>query len=137
MLKKFILLLLAVLLLSSCASANPYELTFNPDGSDEMSLLYSDGNFEVYSMGGLMMCTVDDEPMMLEMALKEGIIYSGDLVKSAEEDTTNEKMTATAYMDEGTEYHYETFNLIVPESQDGKTRIYFTSADVTFRNLFQ
>jgi len=133
--KRFTLLLIALLLLTSCASPNPYELTFTPDGSEELSLIYSDGNYEVYSMGGLMMCTFDGEPMMLEMALHESKISLYDILESAEKDTEREDMIAVGNTNGGLEYRYETFNMIIPEAQEEKNRVYFVPTHITSADL--
>ena len=128
-------LLLLCVLLSSCSSANEYNLTYTPDGSGNIEYIYYDDERVVYVVGGLMMAEVDGSAKMLEMALKEGDITVSDILASAEKDAENGDLSVDTYPDGSKDYRYEGFTLVSLNTHLGNRDIYFVPAGMGYYDV--
>jgi len=131
----FVVILLCALMLVSCSSANEYSLSYTPDGSDTVEYIYYTDEQVVYVIGGMMMCEIDGESKMLEMALKDGDVTIDDIITSAETDLENKEIDHTDYTDGSREYHYDGFDLIKLNTHLGNHDIYFVPSSMSYYDV--
>ncbi len=131
----FVLILLCALMLVSCSSANEYGLAYTSDGSDTVEYIYYTDEQVVYVIGGMMMCEIDGESKMLEMALKDGDVTIDDIITSAETDLENKEIDHTDYTDGSREYHYDGFDLIKLNTHLGNHDIYFVPSSMSYYDV--
>ena len=131
----FVAILLCVLTLVSCASANQYGLAYTSDGSDKIEYIFYTDEQVVYVIGGMMMCEINGGSKMLEMALNEGDITIDDIITSAEADLDNKDIEATEYPDGSKEYHYDGFNIVKLNTYLGSRDIYFVPSGMSYYDV--
>ena len=129
------ILLVLVLVLTACSSANVYQLTYNSDGGSAVEYIYYTDTQVVYVVGGMMMCEIDGSSKMLEMAFKDGDITIDDVINSAESDVKNKKIEYTEYPDGSREYHYDGFDLIKLNTYEGSRDIYFVPSSMSYYDV--
>jgi hypothetical protein len=138
---KWLCALLAVILISlslcSCTKTNIHGLSFTPDGGEETLLIHMSDGYEVYLHGGLALCTIEDSPKLLEMALDDGDITPNAILESAEEDSAKEKLYAIKDLEGRTVYKYEGFDLATFTAEDGAIIICFAPKDSDERALWK
>jgi hypothetical protein len=138
MLKRFFalfLVLACIVPLSACSNANEFELTFNFDENGKKEYIHYTDECIVYVVSGLMMCTVDGNPKMLEMALHDGDITVEAILDSAKKDAENGDMKFTEYPDGSVEYHYDGFNLVRLNAISGSKDIYFLPKSMGYNDV--
>ncbi|MBQ3229959.1 MAG: hypothetical protein IJO64_04745 [Clostridia bacterium] len=138
MLKKALLCILALLFclsFASCAKSNVYNLSYSSDGSEKIDYIYFEDDFAVYVIGGLMTAEIENEPMLLEQALTEGNISVSELLASAEEDASNNKLERVSYPDGSVQYNYEGFVMLRLNTYTGLRDIYFLPVGMGYYDI--
>ncbi|MBO5869349.1 MAG: hypothetical protein J6Q89_01240 [Clostridia bacterium] len=133
--KIFITLLVCLLALTSCSSANEYKLAYNSDGGSAVEYIYYTDAQVVYVVGGLMMCEIDGSSKMLEMALKDGDITIDDIIASADSYVKGKDIECTEYPDGSKEYHYDGFDIIKLNTYEGNHDIYFVPSSMSYYDV--
>ena len=129
-----------VLTLTSCTRMNEHGLAYTPDGSKSKSLIYSNEDYytdfrSVYVIGGMMMCKIDGEPKMLEMALIEGDLSIDDILSAAEEDLADGDIECTEFPDGSREYHYDGFDIVKMNTHLGNRDVYFVPSEMGYADI--
>lgn len=131
----FVAILLCALTLVSCYSPNQFGLAYTSDGSDNVEYIYYTDEQVVYVIGGMMMCEINGESKMLEMALNDGDITIDDILTAAETDLENKEIDHTDYTDGSREYHYDGFDIIKLNTHLGNHDIYFVPPSMSYYDV--
>ncbi len=135
--KRLLALVLAVLslCLCSCSKANEYGLSFAADDSGRSMIYFDDMGRAVIVEGGIMTINLSGETVLLEKALTDGDVLVSDILESARQDAEDEDIEMTEYPDGSLEYHYETFDLVVLNTFNGKRDICFIPTNLSYYDM--
>jgi len=137
MFKKTIVILLVAfsLFLCSCSGANDYGLSFTADDSGRSIIYFDEMERAIIVEGGIMTVEIDGETELLEVALTDGDILMADILAIAREDVEDGDIELTEYPDGSLEYHYDTFDLVVLNTYNGKRDICFIPKELSYYDM--
>ncbi len=137
MVKKLLVLLSILIMLSLCACSdtNKYGLSFAADKSGRSIIFFDELERAVIVEGGIMTVEIDGDTFLLESALNDGKVVLEDILSSAKEDAANGDMETTEYPDGSIEYHYETFDMVVLNTYNGKRDICFIPKELSYYDM--
>ncbi len=135
---KKLLILLSVLMIFSlcaCSDGNEYGLSFAADKSGRSIIFFDELERAVIVEGGIMTIEIDGDTILLEEALNDGKVILEDILSSAKEDASNGDMETTEYPDGSIEYHYESFDMVVLNTYNGKRDICFIPKELSYYDM--
>lgn len=131
----FLLVFVLALSLCSCSAPNDYGLSFTPDDSGRSIIYFDEMERAIIVEGGIMTIEIDGETKLLEVALTDGDVLISEILLVAREDVEDEDIEITEYPDGSVEYHYDTFDLVVLNTYNGKRDICFIPKELSYYDM--